>query len=275
MTEIETKGVQVLTADIKAQKADDGSYDITLSVPTQDRDGEVVDAGALKWLASGRMPIDVDHGMTVLTTVGSGIPVYDGDLLKLEDFRFASTPFAQDVKTLVDEGHVSKMSVAFLTAKREKDEKDGLVHVREAELLNAAIVAIPSNREADILVGKALASLAERLPNSAKVGARNSAKDAEMIQSVHDAAASLGAACDGLTKSLVLTDEVEGAIEAVVGPPEETAPAPCPTCGQIPAATDPEEPAAADEAAAEDPPADVLLAQAQASIAAAELTLLP
>jgi HK97 family phage prohead protease len=266
MPEIENKGVQVVTADIKATKAADGSYDITLSIPTVDRDDEVVDAKALEWLSPGRMPIDVDHGMTVLTTVGSGIPEYEGDNLKLTDYRFASTPFAQDVKTLVDEGHISKMSVAFMDAIREEDDSDGLPHVRKAELLNAAIVAIPSNREAEIAFAQ---------KSALKVGARNSAKDAEMIQTVHDAAASLGASCDGLTKSLVLTDEVEGALEAVVGSPEETAAAPCPTCGQIPAATDPEETAAADEAAAEDPPADVLLAQAQAAIAAAELTLLP
>jgi HK97 family phage prohead protease len=271
MPEIENKGVQVVTADIKATKAADGSYDITLSIPTVDRDDEVVDAKALEWLSPGRMPIDVDHGMTVLTTVGSGIPEYEGDNLKLTDYRFASTPFAQDVKTLVDEGHISKMSVAFMAAKRELDEKDGKVHVRKAELLNAAIVAIPSNREANILVSKALAGLADRLEDS-KVGARNSAKDAEMIQSMHDTATALGAACSG-SKSLVLTDEAEGALEAMVGEPVETASAPCPTCGQIPAATDPEE-TAADEAAVE-PPADVLLAQAQASIAAAELTLLP
>ena len=261
---IERKGVSVITADLKAAKNDDGGYDITLSVPTEDRDGEIVDAKAFEPLPAGRLPIDVDHGMTVLTTVGSGVAEYDGDALMLRDFRFASTPLAQDVKTLVDEGHISKMSVAFMDAVREVDDDDGRPHVRKAELLNAAIVAIPSNREAEIAFAQ---------KTLLKVGARNSAKDAEMIQSVHDNAAALGATCDGVTKSLVLTDEVEGALEAVVGPPEETAAAPCPTCGQIPAATDPEE-AAADEAAA-DPPADVLLAQAQASIAAAELTLLP
>jgi HK97 family phage prohead protease len=260
----ERKGVCVLTADIKATKAEGDAYDITLSVPTQDRDGEIIDARAFEPLPVGRMPIDVDHGMTVLTTVGSGVPEYEGDALMLRDFRFASTPLGQDVRTLVDEGHISKMSVAFMDAVRETDEKDGLPHVRKAELLNAAIVAIPSNREAEIAFAQ---------KSALKVGARNSAKDAEMIQTVHDSAAALGATCDGLTKSLVLTDEVEGAIEAVAGPLEETEAAPCPTCGQTPAVTDPEE-AAADEAAA-DPPADVLLAQAQASIAAAELTLLP
>jgi hypothetical protein len=191
----ETKGVSVLTADIKATKADDGSYDITLSLPELDRDDEVIDAKALTWSTPGRMPIDVDHGMTVLSTVGSGLPTYDGDVLKLTDFRFASTLLAQDVKTLVDEEHVSKMSVAFMAAKREKDSKDGKMHIRSAELLNAAIVAIPSLRSAEILIGKALAG---------KTGARNSTKDGERLQSIHDLAVENGAECATKSPSSLL-----------------------------------------------------------------------
>ena len=263
---IERKGVCVLTADIKAAKGEGGAYVITLSVPTQDRDGEIIDANAFEPLPNGRMPIDVDHGMTVLTTVGSGVPQYEGEALMLTDFRFASTPLGQDVRTLVDEGHISKMSVAFMDAVREVDEKDGQPHVRQAELLNAAIVAIPSNREAEIAFAQ---------KSALKVGARNSMKDAEMIQAVHDHAAALGAACPGAAKSLVLTDE-DAALGATPDEVETiTATGACPTCGHVPAVTDPEESAAAPEAAAEGPPADVLLAQAQASIAAAELTLLP
>lgn len=215
----ERKGIHVLTAEIKSAKAEGDTYDITLSVPTKDRDGEVVDAKAFEPLPKGRMPIDVDHGMTVLTTVGSGVPEYDGDALMLRDFRFASTALGQDVRALVDEGHISKMSVAFMDAVREVDEKDGLAHVRKAELLNAAIVAIPSNREADI---------AFAAKTALKVGARNSAKDAEMIQSMHDSAAALGASCEGVTKSVTLTaedpadtDPEDTAAPAAVTPPAE------------------------------------------------------
>jgi HK97 family phage prohead protease len=224
MPDIERKGVHVLTADIKSAKADGDTYDITLSVPTEDRDGEVVDAKAFEPLPEGRMPIDVDHGMTVLTTVGSGVPQYDGDALKLTDFRFASTALGQDVRALVDEGHISKMSVAFMDALREKDEKDGLMHVRKAELLNAAVVAIPSNREADI------AFAAKAALTAFKVGARNSAKDAELIQTMHDSATSLGATCDGKTKSVDLTEDTgttadtdpeDTAASAAVTPPAE------------------------------------------------------
>lgn len=259
MSDIERKGICVLTADIKATKADTGGYDIVLSMPNVDRDGEIIDAKAFEPLPSGRMPIDVDHGMTVLTTVGSGVPVYDGDVLKLSDFKFAGTPLGQEVQTLVDEGHISKMSVAFMDARREVDENDGKAHVRKAELLNAAIVAIPSLREADIVL---LAKSA-----LAKVGARNSSKDAASIQAIHDEACTLGADCAGVAKRAnVPADEV-------IVPTTKSA-ALCESCGQtIPADTDPEE-AAADEAAAT-PPADVDVAQAliELSLAEADLAL--
>lgn len=217
----ERKGIHVITADIKSAKAEGDTYEIVLSVPTQDRDGEIIDARAFEPLPQGRLPIDVDHGMTVLTTVGSGIPEYEGDALMLRDFRFASTAVAQDVRSLVDEGHISKMSVAFMDATRELDEKDGLPHVRSAELLNAAIVAIPSNREASLAFAAKTAL--------SKVGARNSAKDAEMIQSMHDNATALGATCSGTTrdagpsdtKTPVITDPEDTAAPAAVEPPAE------------------------------------------------------
>jgi hypothetical protein len=45
-----------------------------------------------------------------------------------------------------------------MNANRETDPEDERTHIRRAELLNAAIVPIPSNREASILAAKALAA---------------------------------------------------------------------------------------------------------------------
>ena len=105
--------------------------------------------------------IDIDHGMSVGTTVGSGTPYYEGDILKFRG-TFSSIPRAQEVRTLVTEGHIRKMSVAFMNAARETDPDDERTHIRRAELLNAAIVPIPSNREASILAAKALAAEAHQ-----------------------------------------------------------------------------------------------------------------
>jgi hypothetical protein len=141
--------------EVKSLEGDDpnGSFEAILSAPTLDRDGEVIDAKAFEPLPD-RIPIDIDHGMTVATTVGSGQPYYDGDVLKIKG-TFSSIPRAQELRTLVTEGHIGRMSVTFMGA--ERSTKDGVPHVERGELLNAAFVPIPSNREAAVLVAKAFA----------------------------------------------------------------------------------------------------------------------
>ena len=146
-----TKG-RVL-CEVKALEggSDNGEFEAILSAPTLDRDGEVIGAKAFDPLPE-RIPIDIDHGMSVDTTVGSGTPYYDGDVLKIKG-TFSSIPRAQELRTLVTEGHIARMSVTFMGAQRT--QKDGVPYVEKAELLNAAFVPIPSNREAAVLVAKA------------------------------------------------------------------------------------------------------------------------
>jgi hypothetical protein len=177
--------------EVKSLDGDDpnGTFEAILSAPTLDRDGEMIDAKAFEPLPE-RIPIDIDHGMTVSTTVGSGVPFYDGDVLKIKG-TFSSIPRAQELRTLVTEGHIGRMSVTFMGANRS--EKDGVPHVTKAELLNAAFVPIPSNREAAVLVAKAFAAR----EGDEKVGSRNSSKDAQNLQSIHDLSVSNGALCDG------------------------------------------------------------------------------
>lgn len=228
----ENKAFGVIDIDLKAVASDDpnGTFEAVLSAPTKDRDGEVIDARAFEPLPE-RITIDIDHGMAVESVVGSGVPFYDGDLLKLKG-SFSSVPLAQETRAKVMEGHISKMSVAFMNAQRAEDE-DGITHIIKAELLNAAIVAIPSNREASILVAKALA----------KSGARNSTKDGERLQTIHDLSVANGATCESKAHEADDTKSTE---------------------------TDPED-AAAPAAA---PPADVNVVQAQLAAARAQAELL-
>lgn len=131
-----------------------GSFYCVLSAPTKDRDGETVDAKAFEPLPD-HMTIDVDHGLSVMTTVGSGKPEYEDDLLTVRG-TYSSIPRAQEVRTLVREKHIRTMSVAYLGATKTK-AANGDPHVTSAELLNAAFVAVPSNRDAVVLTAKAMA----------------------------------------------------------------------------------------------------------------------
>ena len=137
-----------------------GSFEVVLSAPSLDRDGEVIDSKVFEPLPD-HITFDVDHGMSTATTVGSGVPYYDGDLLKVKG-TFSSIPRAQEVRTLVREGHIRTTSVAFMGA--ERNEKDGTTHITRAELLNGAFVPIPSNREAVVLSAKAYSEKAATEP---------------------------------------------------------------------------------------------------------------
>jgi hypothetical protein len=181
-----------------------GSFDVILSAPTVDRDGEVIDARVFEPLPD-HITFDIDHGMSTATTVGSGTPYYDGDVLRVKG-TYSSIPRAQEVRTLVREGHIRTTSVAFMSAKRE--EKDGVPHIVKAELLNGAFVPIPSNRESVVLSAKShdarvagakdidadLAPIFDALVKL-KAGSRNSTKDAERLQAIHDLVIENGAKC--------------------------------------------------------------------------------
>src|SRR5688500_18294133 len=121
--------------EVKAAPDDDGTdgpgeFDVILSAPTLDRDNEVIDAKVFEPLPE-HITFDIDHGMSTATTVGSGTPFYDGDVLRVKG-TYSSIPRAQEVRTLVREGHIRTTSVAFMAAEREDDEK-GVTHITRAE----------------------------------------------------------------------------------------------------------------------------------------------
>jgi hypothetical protein len=190
-----TKAVAVIEDVPDSQETDpNGEFDVILSAQTLDRDGDTLLGDEWKQPLPDHITFDIDHGMSVASTVGSGRPfINNAGNLQVRG-TYSSIPRAQEVRTLVREGHIRTTSVAFMTVKSEqKDAKP----VRE--LLNGAFVAIPSNREAVVLSAKALQVVE-------KVGARNSASDAAAIQDIHNAAKALGADCgdgaaDGANKS--------------------------------------------------------------------------
>lgn len=233
---------KTLIGEIKAAKGDGpGTFEAILSMPTVDRDGEVLDAHAFEPLPK-RIPIDVDHGIGTEKTVGSGVPYYEDGVLKIKG-TFASTPLGQETRALVTEGHVGFMSVMYMNAVYEVDEKDGLPHLRKGELLNAAITPVPSNRQAAITASKSQFGFLKD-GETIEIKAR-SAKDQNAIQSIYNSVVALGAVCPGCAEKSAPTGVAKSAD------------------------TDPE-PAAAPAAAA---PADVDVAMALVELALAEAAL--
>ena len=145
---------QYLMGEVKAADDDgpNGSFEVILSAPTLDRDGEVIEGRAFDPLPD-HITFDIDHGMSVATTVGSGAPTYNDAGQLVVRGTYSSIARAQEVRTLVKEGHIRTTSVAFMSPVRE--QKDGVTHITRAELLNGAFVPIPSNRESVVLSAKA------------------------------------------------------------------------------------------------------------------------
>jgi hypothetical protein len=193
-----------------------GGFTAVLSTPSLDRDGDSLKRH--EWIEPlpESVPLDVDHGMSVATTVGSFRPFFDGEKMMMEA-HFSSLKQAQDVRTLVDEGHIRTVSVAFMNDR--KALKAGAPH---RELLNAGIVAIPSNRDAVITHSKALdtraaelvmdkvdlkdlptgfildgliKSIEEKAAPPPSGGNAPTGNDNALLQAIHDASVHLGAQC--------------------------------------------------------------------------------
>lgn len=150
MTNAICKAVGVVTKGADDAETEHGTFEVILSTPAEDRDGEEVKAEEWKTPLPDHITFDIDHGMSVATTVGSGKPEIDGDGKMIVKGTYASTPLAQQTRALVNEGHIKTTSVAFMRI--GKKGVDG----PKRELLNGAFVAVPANTEALVLTSKAL-----------------------------------------------------------------------------------------------------------------------
>ena len=144
-----------------------GEFDVILSTKSLDRDGDELRPD--EWLTPlpDHITFDSDHGMSVVTTVGSGRPFINGDGQLQVRGTFASTSHAQNVRTLVNEGHIRNVSVAFANHKPTKDAAP------RRELLNGAFVAIPANPQAVVLSSKAAKPDADEMSAFADPGYRD------------------------------------------------------------------------------------------------------
>lgn len=180
-----TKALAEITPADNDAETPNGAFDVILSAPTKDRDGDTLQPDEWKQPLPDHITFDMDHGMSVASTVGSGVPRIEDDGTLRVTGTYSSLARGQEVRALVNEGHIRTTSVAFLTEKSQKSGKPS------RELLNGAFVAVPSNREAVVLSSKGFAALEEET----KAGARNSATDKSHIQAAHDHMVALGAKC--------------------------------------------------------------------------------
>jgi HK97 family phage prohead protease len=140
--------------EVKALDGSDpnGEFEAILSVPTVDRDGEVIDGRAFEPLPA-EIPIHKFHDFS--SPVATATPFYEGDVLKARG-TFDPDPESQAIRQKVGRS-IRYMSVGFMGATRS--DEDGIPHITKGELLEASFVSVPSNREAAILAVKQAASV--------------------------------------------------------------------------------------------------------------------
>lgn len=175
---METKATFAI-AEVKSAPSEhpNGEFEIVMSTDSLDRDGEVIVKGAFEPLPES-IPVHAFHDFS--DPIGRAVPGYDDEGRLVGRGFFASTPRAQEMRQLVSDGVIAHTSVGFMAADRIAGE-DGTPYIKNAELLEVSFVSVPSNRDAAVL--------------AVKSGARNSTKDAERLQSIHDLAVANGALC--------------------------------------------------------------------------------
>lgn len=178
-------------AVVKSAESDsaNGEFEIVMSTDAVDRDGESIVKGAFDPLPES-IPVHAFHDLH--DPVGRAVPSYDDQGRLVGRGFFGSTPRAQEIRQLVADGVIGHSSVGFMAAER-KDTEDGTPEINSAELLEVSFVSVPSNREAAVLMVK-------EAEVQTKVGSRNSNKDSERLQNIHDLAVENGASCVGTTR---------------------------------------------------------------------------
>lgn len=173
-------------AEVKSAETENpaGEFEIIMSTDAIDRDGESIVKGAFDPLPES-IPVHAFHDFH--DPVGRAYPSYNENGQLVGRGFFANTPRAQEIRQLVADGVIGHTSVGFMAADR-KSAEDGTPEINSAELLEVSFVSVPSNRDAAVLAVKQYAT-------DAKAGARNSTKDSERLQHIHDLAVENGAQC--------------------------------------------------------------------------------
>lgn len=151
--EVYSKALATIESTDDEDFGPNGGFRAILSTPSVDRDGDSLKRHEWVEPLQKSYPLDMDHGMTVADTIGSFEPYFVGDELWMKAY-FAPDEKSQRVRTLVTPDpvtgvrHITSVSVAFMTDKTKKEGEP------RRELLNAGVVAIPSNRDAVIQCSK-------------------------------------------------------------------------------------------------------------------------
>lgn len=135
------------------------TYEAMVSPNVVDRDGERIEPKAYKKSIKQYLeknPVVFFNHNWAWVDGEKELPIGKAISAKITDeglkakFVFSPLPFAQQVKTLVDEGFLNTVSVGFLPKEWESDV-DGVRVYTDVEIIEFSVVNIPANQAATIM----------------------------------------------------------------------------------------------------------------------------
>ncbi|HCX20585.1 MAG TPA: hypothetical protein DHN29_01650 [Cytophagales bacterium] len=151
------KSKQFLTGAIKSSGED--FFSGIASTKAEDRDGETIDQKGWDLNHYKKSPVLLFGHNQFAPPVGKTFNHRISNSGLEFDFQFASTPFAQELKTLVEEDFLTAFSVGFIP-KEFGDTKSGESTFTKSELLEISLVSVPSNPDA-LVTSRAFKSLSD------------------------------------------------------------------------------------------------------------------
>ena len=145
MTKQYLKGIIEKASDAK-------TYSVLASTSAIDRQGDSIDQAGWDVSDFKKNPVVLWAHNYSLPPIAKGVGINPNDTRGMVlDFQFADTPFAQEIKSLVDGGFLSASSVGFMPM-----ERNGNI-ITKSVLLEVSLVPVPANQEALMLAVKGFA----------------------------------------------------------------------------------------------------------------------
>src|SRR3990167_3681170 len=138
------------TGHIKDLDKDKGEMTAYVSTRTRDRSDEVLEPDCVDLKNFRKNPVVLWAHDYTMPPIGKAMWVRKDDVGVLAKFKFASTPLAQEIKTLYEEKVLNAFSVGFVP--KESEDGDGEKKPRRTykkwEMLEFSAVPVPANPDA-------------------------------------------------------------------------------------------------------------------------------
>lgn len=162
--EIDTKQIKYTVVNDSSIKAVDGEdkdgekvFKIVISTNQVDRYGEIVNQDGIDFTNYLKNPIVLWGHDYYLPPIGKTIELIKQKTKTIAKFVFATTQFAQEIKSLVEGGFVNMSSIGFISQDFDRDKN---VH-NVSELLEFSLVDVPANPGAGMQRSVMIKSMAQ------------------------------------------------------------------------------------------------------------------